>query len=213
MDPNDAGRIIITWTNLCKTCGLDPERKSSFTAAERKEILADVSKRLDDWIAGIGPFKGAPISPIDPEFLKKAPKVLHTIFTKRGDSLKLDALAAFYCAQSEEDEDIEEVRENLRKLVKLEHEVFALGSGGSPEVVRLKTAQGKATQAERPKERAARGTANSAGKTGNGVVQRYTARVVAIGYKNKRDFERARGELGGAPTLRQLEEWAAKHLH
>lgn len=205
------GRIIITFNNLAKHVGLDPDKKTNFTAAEKKEILADIQKRMDDWASGVGPFKGVAIEPLDPEFSKKAPKVLHSIFKKRGgddQSIKLDALAAYYVAQSEEDEDIDEVKDNIKKLIKLTGDTFGLGAGPAPDVVRLTDEKGKSTGAEAPHQRAPRGSKQASNGAG---VERYTARVKDLGFTSKNQFELAKRELGGVASMAQLQTWISKH--
>lgn len=211
VDAMQDGRIIITFNNLAKNVGLDPDKKTNFTAAEKKEILADIQKRMDDWASGVGPFKGAQIEPLDPAFAKAAPKILHGIFKKRGgddQSIKLDALAAYYVAQSEEDEDIEEVKDNIKKLIKLTGDTFGLGAGPAPEVVRLTDERGKSTGAEAPLGRAPRG---SKGATNGAAVLRYTSRVKELGYTSKNQFLLAVKELGGVASMAQLQTWIAKH--
>lgn len=207
------GRIIITFNNIAKAVGLDPNKKTNFTAAEKKEILADITTRMDTWASGIGPFKGAPIEPLDPEFKKHAPKVLHTIFGKRGgetQAISLDALSAYYVAtlgEEDEEADLDEIKDNLKKLCKQMPETFAIGSGPAPKVVRLLDARGKPTEGEPPKERAARGTANGAA----GGVQRYTSRVQQLGFTSKNHFLTAKRDIGSdAPTMAQLKSWLDK---
>lgn len=202
------GRIIISFNNLAKAAGLDPEKKTNFTATEKKELLAEVQKHLDVWVAGSRPFMGA-VAVLDPDFAKKAPRILHAIHSKRGDSISLDALAAYYVAQSEEDEDIDEVKENIRILVKQTPEVWAMSGGPSPKVIRMKTANGKETGAERPKERAPRGT-STGGASLDKRVERFTSSVRGVGITSKAEFERAKVAIGSQQvTLKQLSDWVA----
>lgn len=209
------GRIIITFNNIARTVGLDPDKKTNFTQAEKKEMLTDIQKRMDDWASGVGPFKGAIVEPLDPEFKKHAPKVLHTIFTKRGgeaQAISLDALSAYYVAtlgDEDEEADLDEIKDNLKKLCKQMPETFAIGAGPAPKVVRLLDAKGKPTEGEAPKERASRGTANGAGG-----VQRYTSRVQQMGFTSKNQFLMAKKDIGSdTPSMAELQDWLRSNKH
>lgn len=203
MNEQDAGRIIITFNNLAKLAGLDPADKTSFGSAEKKEILAEVEKRLDDWVSGVGPLSGARAPALDPQFKADAPKILHGIFDKRGNLLGLESLATFYVALSDDDDaDVDETKNNIRLLCHDMPTVFSIGAGPSPKVARLLTAKGKATG-----ETALPQRGEGPSSRGDKVIERYTSRVRGLGYVTKSMFERAKAELGDGATESGLRNW------
>jgi hypothetical protein len=216
MNANDAGRIIITFNNLAKSVGLDPDRKTSFTAAEKKEMVTDYTHRLEQWASNSYPMAGAVVEPLDPKLVAKLTKSLHGIFKKRGgesQAIKLDALAAFYLAQSDDpEEDMDEVKDNIRKLVKLTGDTWAIGAGAAQDIIRLSDEKGKATGAKAPPPR---GSGNTSSTNSGKTFQRFMAGSFAAAGLNltKQQFLAAKKELKAeVVTIAQLKAWLDKNV-
>src|SRR5580692_5485588 len=52
MSTDEKIKVLVAWKNLAQAVGLKAEDKKSFTASEKKEMIAEFGRRLDSWIEG-----------------------------------------------------------------------------------------------------------------------------------------------------------------
>jgi hypothetical protein len=206
-------RVLITWDNIARLVGLDPVNKTNFTKDEKGEMIAFAEKKLEEWLLPKVSNYAAQVVQLDDKTKKQITTLLHQVFDKfdksKTNQMKLESLAAFGMALSTDDDvDLEELKNNMKAVINLLPEVFDLGRGPAPTVVRLKSKSGKETGAKLP-ESTANGAAGSHKK-----FQRFMAasfRKMGI-HISKQQFELVKRDLqADAVDEEQMKAWQAKH--
>ena len=174
---------------------------TSFENPDRKKILSFLESEFEVWLTE-RPIMRIVGAELDPKFAKIANSLLHKTLKGSGNRLKIDMLSTMISMQAEygvDEASIENTRSQIRAFVHAHPETFAISRGAMATVYRLQDEKGKPTGME-PDEVEATPRANK-------TVERYTKSVIAIGFNSKAQFEKAKAELGGAPTMGELQAW------
>lgn len=138
----DKRRRTIPWANILESLDMSPD------ALDRKALISVLEKDVLEWLEtrkAIG-MPGVPsLSEAD---AKKIMQNLHKTFNARNaNEMEIGVLAAFYSVETGE-EDIEEIKSNIRAVAKMHPESFSVGAGGAPRVRRLVNTKGTSTGME-----------------------------------------------------------------